>query len=371
MKILVIVPYPIFPPDEGGRIRAYNLLKHLAPDHDLVLLTPHSPANAGNDLPARVYETTPAGARHQILSPGFLRSATHIMRGERPDVVLSEYPWPGLHGAYLALRARVPLVLDAPNVEGDRFRATGRRTWPLVALYERLVMRLASRIFVVSDDDRARFVRNGVRASKIKVVPNGVDPAVMHPDATARARIRAELAIDDATRMLLFFGQLDYAPNRKAIDVITRELLPRLDRSGARYETVVCGKGDIDRLRALYARPHLRFAGAVPRIAPYINAADAVLAPLRSGGGTRLKILESIACATPVVSTSIGAEGIDRFACGDLLRIADDWDAFAAYAASVPPVKGGNAPAGFLDMYSWANIVRRIDWPGQGEGEAG
>jgi glycosyltransferase involved in cell wall biosynthesis len=362
MKIAMIVPYPIFPPDEGGRIRAYNLLKHLAPAHELALFTPHSPANATCDLPMRLYETTPPGRRHQVLDAGFLRRGLAIARDDRPDVIVSEYPWPGLHGAYLSRRLGIPLVLDAPNVEGDRFRSTGSRVWRAVALYERLIARLSAGVFVVSAEDRARFRARGVPAAKIQLVPNGVDPAVVRPDAESGARIRAELGIGEGTKMLLFFGQLGYSPNREAVRIIHRELLRRLDRTGLDYAFVVAGKNH-EQAAWLYSHARLRYTGTVPAIAPYVNAADAVAVPVVSGGGTRLKILESVACGTPVVSTTIGAEGIDRAACGDLLSIVDGWEAFAGALAAPQHVKPGNVPAPFLDMYSWANIVSRISWP--------
>jgi hypothetical protein len=63
-----------------------------------------------------------------------------------------------------------------------------------------------------------------------------------------------------------------------------------------------------------------------------------------------------------VVSTTVGAEGIDRSVCGGLLTVADGWDAFTE-ALAAAYVKQGNVPAGFLDMYSWASIVSRIEWP--------
>jgi|CXWL01.1.fsa_nt_gi glycosyltransferase involved in cell wall biosynthesis len=362
MKIAMIVPYPIFPPDEGGRIRAYNLLKHLATaGHELLLLTPGSPPPLA-DLPVHMFEIAGTGRREQIFDPGFTRRAWKILQAERPDVVLAEFVWPALHGAYLARRLGVPLVIDAHNVEGDRFRSAGSRMWPLVAAYERLALRLAASVLVVSEEDRARFTKRGVRAAKMQIVPNGVDLAVVHRDGEAGDAVRRDLGIADSTKMLLFFGQLGYAPNQQALRIIHDELLPRLDRAGTDYAFVVVGKNHEVATR-LYSHPRLRFTGAVRAIAPYINAADAVAVPITSGGGTRLKILESIACGTPVVSTSMGAEGIDLAACGGLLTVADGWNAFSATLASPLNVKDGNVPAPFLDMYSWTNIVSRIDWP--------
>jgi glycosyltransferase involved in cell wall biosynthesis len=356
-RLLFIVPYPIFPPDEGGRVRAYNILKQLAArGYDVTLFTPRSPANAECDLPIALFGTTAPGRRNQIVSPGFFRRTLSIARQQRPDAIIVEYPWSGIHGWWLSRRLGVPLVLDAPNVEGDRFRSTGSRAWRFVDVYERWVTRVASKIIVVSEEDRARFARRGVPARKLAVLPNGVDPDITRPDAEAGARVRGELKIPDGDRMALFFGQLDYAPNREALRSLRDEVFTRAPRT----TFIVAGKGNVDELRRAY--PEFQFTGRVDSIVPYINAADVVVAPITSGGGTRLKILESVACATPVVSTSVGAEGIDRSVCGALLTVTDDWREFAAEVESASLVKPGNVPAGFLDMYSWAGIVGRFDW---------
>ena len=163
--------------------------------------------------------------------------------------------------------------------------------------------------------------------------------------------------------MVLFFGQLSYAPNREAVRIIRKEIAPRLARAGANVAIVIAGKNAEGLTDAgAHNGVPVRFAGAVPSIAPYINAADVVIVPVTAGGGTRLKVLESIACGTPVVSTTLGAEGIDRAACGELLTVVDGWAAFAD-ALTAPHVKKGNVSSAFLDMYSWASIVSRIEWP--------
>jgi glycosyltransferase involved in cell wall biosynthesis len=354
----MLAPYPIFPVDEGGRSRAYNLLKHLSPRHDLALLTPGRADSPRIDLDVSVYHTRP-GRRRQIVSPTTLWRATQAARRERPDIILCEYVWSGLHAALLSRRFGIPYYIDAPNVEGVRFRRAGDRSWRLIDAYERLVARGARKVFAVSQEDRARFVARGVRADKIDVIPNGVDTTKIFPDAAAGASVRRDLGIDESATVLLFAGQLDYAANREALAALDREILPRLDRLAPGYTMLVVGKGNTESLRSEYPHPRLRFMGRVESVAPYINASDAMLVPIISGGGTRLKIIETIACGVPAISTSIGGEGIERGACGDLLTIADGWDRFAS-AASVRIPKRAAPPTGFLEMYAWANIIKRV-----------
>jgi glycosyltransferase involved in cell wall biosynthesis len=226
-----------------------------------------------------------------------------------------------------------------------------------VDVYERLVTRFAASIFAVSEEDRRRFLGRGVPARKLQVVPNGVDPEALRPDPEEGAAVRAQLGLHPGSRMLLFFGQLDYAPNRQAVDIVLRELAPRLTAT-----IIVAGKGSAPPFRRGDRNAQIRFIGSVPAMRPWINAADAVIVPVTSGGGTRLKILEAIACGTPVVSTSIGAEGIDRSVCGDLLSVVDGWDAFAAIAATVMANEPRRVPPGFVERYSWESIVHAIRW---------
>ena len=355
VNVAMIAPYPVFPANEGGRVRAANLLRQWSIREGALLFAPGPVENAA-DAMFPTFSLTGAGRTRQFFDPHFLRRAPDIARDHGVEVVVAEYPWPALHAAYLARRLDVPFVLDLPNVEADRFRNTGSRWWPFVAAYERMATRLAKRVFVVSGDDAARLQQRGVVADRLRVVPNGVDPGEYFVDGAARSRIRAALGLATDTRAVLFFGQLSYEPNRRALETIRNELTPRLRNRAGRSEVVVAGKHGAGRTQGM------RYIGAVDHMRPYINAADVVAVPVTSGGGTRLKILEAIACGTPVVSTSIGAEGIDRASCGELLTVTDDWGVFAD-ALTSSDVKRGNTPPAFLDMYSWASIVSRIEWP--------
>jgi hypothetical protein len=130
MRIAMIVPYPIMPPDEGGRVRAYNLVKQLSRAHEVLVLSPRSPAYSDWDLAARVEQTTSPGRARQILDAGSIAGASwRAVSDFAPDVIVTEYPWAGVRAAIMARRLGVPLLFDAPNVEGDRFRRTGSRAW--------------------------------------------------------------------------------------------------------------------------------------------------------------------------------------------------------------------------------------------------
>jgi glycosyltransferase involved in cell wall biosynthesis len=236
-----------------------------------------------------------------------------------------------------------------------------RCSWA-IALYERIIMRLVDQVFVVSEEDRRRLEEIGMSPTKGQLVPNGYDEERFYPDPAAGASTRCRLGIASEERVFLYFGHLGYAPNVEGLEVLHREIVPRLDQQNLPYHLVVAGRGATDRLRQQLSHPRVLFMGPVERIEDLIAAADVVAVPLLRGGGTRIKIIESIACGRPVVSTSPGAEGLDRPACGDRLFLADGWDAFASaltVAAASPP-SGIAVPPAFRERYAWSAIGQRI-----------
>jgi glycosyltransferase involved in cell wall biosynthesis len=190
--------------------------------------------------------------------------------------------------------------------------------------YERMEgERLAGfdRVLVASRED-ADALRSRIGAASLGVVPNAV-------------RIGRGSAPADQSRetrqgfTLLFVGTLDYLPNADGCQYFCREVLPRLrEQLGRGFRVVIVGARPGAAVRGLGRLDGVTVIGDVPDVSPFYRSADVAIVPLRAGGGTRIKVLEAFAHQVPVVSTSIGAEGLD-VADGTHALIADDAVAFA------------------------------------------
>ncbi len=173
------------------------------------------------------------------------------------------------------------------------------------------------RVYVASQVDHDRLPFCG--QADVRTLPNAVAvPALLEP----------AISQSDMHRFL-FVGNLGYFPNQDGILYFAEEILPLLrKRMTARFQIDVVGAGAFPELRALGSIPEINVAGWVADLAEWYAGADVVFIPLLAGGGTRIKLLEALAFQRPIVSTSIGAEGID-VTHGRELLIADDPAEFA------------------------------------------
>lgn len=339
-RLLFVSPY--FPDPEGGgpMRRAHAVLSALVRHHDVMLLTVagawhHPDADtvpqgcvARAHLPAD-RELGPLWRWRRKLSlrrPGMhallfdtpldwgapsrkrLALAAELSGETRFDVihafrlVIAPYalaaadarsPRPKLHidldDVESTTRERIAAITPSSRREHINARAYARKERELLPLFDR--------IYVGSQDDTT-LVAHARR--EVRILPN----TVPIPD-TQTAPPAGE------THRLLFIGSLSYEPNDDAVRWFCEAILPSL-LSARRCEFVVAGRGaSPDLVRFLAGRPGVVFLGEVARAAPVFTDAHSVVAPLRAGGGTRIKILEAFAASRPVVSTALGAEGID------------------------------------------------------------
>jgi glycosyltransferase involved in cell wall biosynthesis len=274
----------------------------------------------------------------------------------RPDVIHSEGIWPFPAVRRYAVGAHVPVVVTIHNLEHRVAQRSGRAACAARVLYllERAAYSRADLLVCMSEVDRDYVVQTmGIGTAQVIVVPNGASPPDSGPDDTDAT------VLDVGGPVVLFMGKLDYRPNAQALRFLLDGVYPVVSESVPEVVFVVVGAPKPTTLpRGVLA------VGRVPSVWPYLLAADVCVAPLQSGSGTRLKILEYLAAGRPVVSTSVGIEGLDVTSGRDLL-VADELQLFAQAVVRLlrnPDEARALGVAGrrlVERQYRWDDIARR------------
>ncbi|QAY79163.1 TIGR03087 family PEP-CTERM/XrtA system glycosyltransferase [Sphingosinicella sp. BN140058] len=341
------IPYP---PDRGDKIRSWNILKalaglgtvHLAAFADDEADAAHLPA-LGAALGGRLGEahveirrTGRAAAALRALASGKpvsltlfdsreLRSFVDRISRERP--ISTCFAFSGQMAQFVPKGAR--LVMDFVDMDSAKFQAYAGAGGLLAPIHQREAEKLfaferatAARAAVslfVSDAEAALFkARAALADADIRALHNGVDLDFYDPHARFERGSRSEAPL------LVFTGQMDYAPNVDAVRWFAQAVLPAVPT--ARFAIV--GRNPSDAVRRLASHPRILVTGAVPDVRTWLAAADVVVAPLRIARGIQNKVLEAMAMARPVVASPAAFEGIEATPGRDLL-VADTADAQA------------------------------------------
>lgn len=360
-KILFISPFNIFPPFWGSPTRTYGLLKYFSRRYQTILLYPSykqvpEPENREKYINGNmnVHSFGPPKRWAQFFNPLLIWNGLKILRTEKQKMIFAAHLWSGLNVMILYFLTRTPYILDEHNVEYLRMNRMGKNFGWLVKIFEKLCCRFAHKVLCVSKVDKEYLEQMGVPSTKIIVVPNSIDAEKFYPNLDAGNEIRKKLNISTNTPLILFFGKLDYGPNKEAVEIIRTEILPRVLEKIPHAKFLIVGANPPPEFK----HESIIFTGLVSRVEDYINASDITIAPLLSGGGTRFKILESIACGKQVVSTAIGAEGLIDESSEDFLKIADDWDEFSRYITERKTHMADTKK--FVEKYSWDYTVNQV-----------
>jgi glycosyltransferase involved in cell wall biosynthesis len=278
----------------------------------------------------------------------------------------------GAHLAGLRLPSGVPLVLDEHNIEyellarhGAGERSVARRWFNQLEHLKCFREETSSwKRFdgcLFTSDREAKVMVGVAPQTKVVVVGNGVDIEYFQPHPIAVGEVR----LPDPK--IVFTGRMDYRPNVDAAHHLVEDVLPlvRLDHPTA--QVWVVGMNPPTELTRMAARTAgVTVTGAVDDVRPYLREAAVVVAPLRMGGGTRLKILEAMAMGQAVVSTHLGCEGLDVRPDQDLL-VADSPAEQAAAIAQVlsdpelASALGRSGRARVVELYGWDAVTAGLD----------
>jgi polysaccharide biosynthesis protein PslH len=388
MKILWVKAGKLLPVDTGGKIRSFNILRHLAREHEVTLLSyygglrdPEYEAAIAQRLPGAetIYTAAPDGTLAQSLdyilrlpsaAPYAVRKFSHPRvrqevaqhLGDRSlDVAVCDFLSASLN---FPDRSPAPVVLFQHNVETMLWQrmahteksALRKLSYSIEArkmsAYERRALRRFQHVIAVSASDRDAMLTLSPHCP-ITVVPTGVDTE----------QYQVAPSVSGNPPLIVFTGSMDWEPNIDAMEYFCREIWPIVLAAypDARFQIV--GRSPHARVQRL-ASASVEVTGTVPSVIDHLRAATVVIVPLRIGGGTRLKIFEAMAMAKAMVSTSIGAEGLDVTHGRDLL-LADDAQSFASGILQFlrdPELRRSceqNAAA-LAARYDWSQIARRF-----------
>ncbi len=350
MKILFLSPTVPFPLTDGGRIRVFNLLKQIAQKNKVTLLaleTQSTDADGVAELQqlgiqvhlVRNAQTLPRVSFDTLIKAFFRRQPITVARYDVPtyrqkireliavqtfDLVHYEM----FHTAQFYTETNLPGVLSQQNVDSAIWRRLCSETtnpfykftyWTqqlAFQRYERVLSPKFNAVTCTSDIDAAVFQQH-CTTDAIEIIPNGVDITHYLPDFTS-----------EAPAHLIYIGSMDWYPNEDAVAFFTDEVFPLIQEKVSNVTFSIVGGNPSARVRKLAEKEGIVVTGRVPEIKPYFAEATVFVVPLRIGSGTRLKILEALAMGKAIVSTTVGAEGLDLRNREEIF-IADEPTAFA------------------------------------------
>ena len=386
MRILWVKANKLLPVHSGGDIRSYNIARQLARTHELTFLSYYDgPSDAdydrqlGEHFPGAVCVAT---GREQPST--FARGVDYLGRFASP------LPYAVGRFACKAVQSRIQQffndrtfdvaicdfldaavnfpeelsttsVLFQHNVETEIWRRHAatesnpvkRRIYNVefkkMLRYERNAVRKFHHVIAVSEHDRS-LMESWVEGSRITVVPTGVDLEQYKPDFER-----------ETSPLVMFVGAMDWEPNIDAMEYFCREIWPAVLAKSAGAKLRIVGRNPGERVRSL-AAPSIEITGRVPSVLEHLRDASVVVVPLRIGGGTRLKIYEAMAAGKAVVSTSIGAEGLDVRHAHDIVLV----DSAESFSSAVSNLLEDKAIRARYEKAA-AETAARFDWSVIGE----
>lgn len=349
MRILWVKGGKLLPVDTGGKIRSYNLLRQLAARHEVTLLsyydgqrdadyeseiathfskavaiTTGRPISSAIDYLRHIFSPAPYAVTK--FTSAKASALIHQWMAENCfDVAVCDFLSASLN---FPAELRTPTLLFQHNVESVLWRRQAdyepnfikRIAFKLEAekmiRYERKAVNRFNHVIAVSENDRENMARM-TDQMRISIVPTGVDLEAY----------RQQSCNDAIDPVVVFTGSMDWEANIDGVEYFCAEIWPRVLKSVPAARFRIVGRNPHPRVRAL-ASDSIEVTGSVPSVIDHMKDAAVFVVPLRIGGGTRLKIYEAMAMGKAVVSTSVGAEGLD-VEDGRNIMLADTTPSFA------------------------------------------
>ena len=385
MKILYICHRFPFPPKRGGKIRPFNMIKHLASRHEVTVASlARSPdeAREGAGIAQYCARYEMAEVRNPVqfarmllhlptpspLSMGFFHSS-ELARRVRELLARERFELIFVHcssvAQYVSRVRGIPKILDFGDMDSQKWLEYARyKPFPLSAGYwlegrklEREERRLASLFDLCTATTRAEWetlesYRTGVDTDWF---PNGVDGTYFSP---------AGEAYDSNT--ICFVGRMDYYPNQECMFEFCANVLPLVRARRPETKLLIVGADPSRAVKKLGDLPGVTVTGSVDDVRPYLRRSALMVAPLNIARGTQNKILEAMAAGVPVVASRVAAGGVDAVANEHFLvaSVPEEYAQAVLRILDHPELRQRLGTAGrdrMLSNHAWHRSMQRLD----------
>lgn len=369
--LVLFVGGDVTEPRTGGEDRVFHLATGLSERGNVVRILQSARPSGSIDCTVHTFRAS-AVPNLSDVDVSLARKLASVLRSEDVDVVQVAGPAGVTLAKTLttALSPETAVVYDAHNVEREN---VGNYLNPSVPFYKQqglklvlptvewVAVRTADHVLAVSERDERRFGRlYGLDAQKLSVVRSGAD--LQSGTATkSRDRVRAELGFGRDQILVVFHGSFDYYPNREALRVVDEDIAPQF-QDCPDIEVVVAGKDAPEE-----QLENVHCVGFVEDLHSFLDAADVAIAPLRRGGGTKLKMLDYLSVGLPIVTTEKGAEGLaleDEEHALISNGVDEDFVENLRLLISDPQLRrdiGKRGQSHAQTLFSWEKIVKQLN----------
>jgi len=382
MKILFLSRWFPYPTNNGSKLRIYNLLRGLSKHHDVTLLSFADQPDVNPEaaevksicsdvqvIPWREFNPNSTRAKLGFLSlkprsiidtfsPEMAQAITQTLNKQKYDVVIASQLQMAAYYPHfqntpaLFEEIEIGLIHGQAKTSGDKVqRLRHAFTWFKLRMYLSQLLRSFQAVTVVSEQEQKLIAQNFQHVKNIQVIPNCMNMDDYH-----------DIHVEAKPNTLIFTGSFRYHANYEAMVWFVREVFPLILEKVSDAQLIITGDhADLP----LPSNQNVTLTGYVDDIKGLIASTTVALAPLWSGGGTRLKILEAMAIGTPVVATTKGAEGLDA-QTGEHLFVTDIPDKFATHVikllidGNLRRKMAGNADRFVREKYDWAGVMPEL-----------
>ncbi len=381
MRAAVVTPYLPWPADTGGKLRSYYLLKGLAAAAEVDLFTVcHGKAPTTTELGKFCRQVTviplqPPTQREQLFRAwldGRPRSVRYFQDEQSLQQIQAQLATNSYDllvcdeiamASYFAGQADLPSIIMRQKIDYLHYAESATsRAWGIPRILDALEARRLQHFeatmmpqfqgAVVCSPGDAQVAASQGPSLEIEIIVNGADVTYFTPQRQP-----------DLRPTLLLLGTMHYQPNIDMVLYFFRTIHPQLVQTVPDLQVLIVGHQPPPELTALGALPGVTVTGSVDDVRPYMARSWLLAVPLRLGGGTRLKIIEAMATGLPVVSTTVGAQGLDDIS-QRLVTIADEP---AAFASAVQTLLQDEQRRATLSHGGRQAVVERYSWQQLGE----